>query len=195
MSRQTCPRCGSRNTAIIIWGEPVFSKELEQQLNNNEVVLGGCCITEVDPTHHCNQCKKDFGVPTTILEMKTNEINFNVGGFFNGYSSLSGIKDLEVATLTYMPPFHKNEEEKLKLNITGEEWSTFVHDIYSCYVADWENRYDNELILDGVQWSLDIKYFDGNSLKIYGSNMFSPYWDKLMVVYKKYLKKYFHIQA
>ena len=66
-----CPYCGSRNTARIFYGMPLFTKELQDKLDAGRVVLGGCCLTgaetedgewvSVDPTHHCNNCKKDFG--------------------------------------------------------------------------------------------------------------------------------------
>ncbi len=64
MARRICPRCGSRNTATILRGMPAWSPELQEKMDKGEVVLGGCCITDCDPTHHCNKCEKDFSKPT-----------------------------------------------------------------------------------------------------------------------------------
>lgn len=61
MTRRICPSCGSRNTAKILWGMPAYSEELEEELRNNEIILGGCCISDNDPSYHCNECLKDFG--------------------------------------------------------------------------------------------------------------------------------------
>jgi hypothetical protein len=61
MKREKCPHCGSGNTAMILWGMPPYSEELKVQLKRKEIVLGGCCVSDNDPSHHCNTCKKDFG--------------------------------------------------------------------------------------------------------------------------------------
>ena len=62
-----CPKCGSRRVAPILYGMPAFSEEMEQQLNEEKLYLGGCCISGIDPTYHCFQCKKDVGAPPILL--------------------------------------------------------------------------------------------------------------------------------
>lgn len=66
-----CPRCGSIDTARIQYGMPAFTEELQEKMAAGKVFLGGCCIdgaytedgewVSIDPTNHCNNCKKDFG--------------------------------------------------------------------------------------------------------------------------------------
>ena len=51
-----CPHCGSAPVAEILYGFPNFNDELEQKLNANEIVLGGCCISGDDPEWQCPQC-------------------------------------------------------------------------------------------------------------------------------------------
>lgn len=92
MPRRICLRCGSNNTASIFWGMPAFDEELQKKLDNKEIVLGGCCITDCDPTHHCNKCKKDFSAPTTEAETETTKVRFSVGGYFDGYPVITVIK-------------------------------------------------------------------------------------------------------
>ena len=59
--RPICPSCGSGNIARILWGKPLFTKELEEQLERKEVVLGGCCPDGTDPAWSCNDCQTRFG--------------------------------------------------------------------------------------------------------------------------------------
>jgi hypothetical protein len=51
-----CPECGSEKIARILYGLPSFSESLRKRLENNEVVLGGCCITVNDPSWKCVHC-------------------------------------------------------------------------------------------------------------------------------------------
>ena len=44
-----CPECGSIRIADILYGLPVWSQKLDEDLKVGKLVLGGCCITEDDP--------------------------------------------------------------------------------------------------------------------------------------------------
>ena len=46
-----CPACGSPRIATILYGLPSEPVEDEEQF-----VLGGCCITGFDPTWRCLEC-------------------------------------------------------------------------------------------------------------------------------------------
>ncbi len=59
--RPKCPQCGSSNVAEILWGMPVLTEELERELNEGRIVLGGCCVDVDDPDWHCNDCECEFG--------------------------------------------------------------------------------------------------------------------------------------
>jgi hypothetical protein len=52
-----CPGCGAKNTAFIQYGLPNFDKSLEQDLDKDLIVLGGCDIFEDNPKFQCNECK------------------------------------------------------------------------------------------------------------------------------------------
>ena len=61
MVKQTCPYCGSQNIAEYLYGYPdLDDDELEKQIENKEVILGGCIITDDNPSFHCNDCGMDF---------------------------------------------------------------------------------------------------------------------------------------
>lgn len=56
----TCPACGSKKIADILWGYPGYSEEMEKQIEEGKLVLGGCCITDHDATWQCVDCGADI---------------------------------------------------------------------------------------------------------------------------------------
>lgn len=56
MKKPKCTKCGSTNTAEILWGYPVGTPELDKALEERTIVLGGCCVGPDDPTWKCNEC-------------------------------------------------------------------------------------------------------------------------------------------
>ena len=151
MPRRICPRCGSRNTASILWGMPAMDDELQKKLDNKEMILGGCCITGNDPSHHCNACKKKLGVPTQEKERQTIKVHFYIGGYFDGYPKITLIKTPEGALAEYIPP-PISEDKPSSRKMSADEWSHFVHDLYRCHITDWKRRYVDPDTLDGTQW-------------------------------------------
>jgi len=55
-----CPACGSGRIATILWGYPAFSEELHHDLAEGRLTLGGCCVTDDDPTWQCTDCETEF---------------------------------------------------------------------------------------------------------------------------------------
>lgn len=55
-----CPKCGSENIALIIWGDPVYCDGLIQDIDEGRVHIGGCCVTGDNPEWHCNDCEEEF---------------------------------------------------------------------------------------------------------------------------------------
>lgn len=39
---------------------PAFSEDLERDLEEGRIVLGGCVISIENPRWHCNECSMDF---------------------------------------------------------------------------------------------------------------------------------------
>jgi hypothetical protein len=56
MAEIVCPNCGSSRVARIMYGYPPPSRELEKEMDEERLVLGGCIVTGEDPTHYCNSC-------------------------------------------------------------------------------------------------------------------------------------------
>lgn len=57
----SCPSCGSDNIAMILYGLPGMTEELEKALANKELTLGGCMIHDEAPQWVCNGCNLKFG--------------------------------------------------------------------------------------------------------------------------------------
>lgn len=53
---EKCPSCGSDKIAGILYGFPEYSPELESDLQEGRVVLGGCCVSDDDPEWGCTNC-------------------------------------------------------------------------------------------------------------------------------------------
>ena len=55
-----CPACGSKNTAIIMYGLPDFSPDLMKEIKLSKTKLGGCCHRNDSPDFVCNDCGKEW---------------------------------------------------------------------------------------------------------------------------------------
>lgn len=53
---KNCPKCGSGRIADILYGLPAFSEELQKDLDEGRVVLGGCCVSGGEPEWECGDC-------------------------------------------------------------------------------------------------------------------------------------------
>jgi len=54
-----CPTCGSKRVRSIVYGYP--GPELARDAENGPVVLGGCCVSEANPTRACLDCGHCWG--------------------------------------------------------------------------------------------------------------------------------------
>lgn len=80
MPKKKCPACGSTETVKILYGMPTY--EAFQAAERGEIALGGCCVTEWDPSRHCKKCGQDFGGGDLLEFYDINSFEFFVGGFF-----------------------------------------------------------------------------------------------------------------
>ncbi len=55
-----CPKCNKTKVAQIMYGMPAMSEELERQLEEDSVVLAGCCVEGENPRYRCRWCKTEF---------------------------------------------------------------------------------------------------------------------------------------
>jgi len=58
MPKVRCHKCGSTHISKYVYGMPNLEMiELEKK---GTIKFGGCCITNNQPTHYCNECKNDL---------------------------------------------------------------------------------------------------------------------------------------
>ena len=51
-----CPKCGGPDIAMILYGLPQMSKDLEKKVKDKKIVFGGCVVSKNDPELECNDC-------------------------------------------------------------------------------------------------------------------------------------------
>ncbi len=192
-----CPRCGSRNTAEILYGMPAYTEDLQKKLDSKKVVLGGCCITGMDPKYHCNDCGQDFGTPPVFFCDNGTEtdlgaiksIYFSDGGFFGGYQSIlieAGKEEISIDVGDSMRP----ESFKHHMTMSPDDWFKLVDALYNkLYLHEWKHSFDDPAVMDGEQWELEIRLTDDSKITYSGSNAFPPYWEELKALFEPYFKK------
>ncbi len=59
--KRNCPKCGSDKVIPIVYGDIDGSLEVMQQIKNEEIDPGGCCVDEESPKWKCRDCNESFG--------------------------------------------------------------------------------------------------------------------------------------
>lgn len=200
MPKKKCPACGSTETVKILYGMPTY--EAFQASERGEIALGGCCVTENDPSRHCNNCGQDFGGRDLLEFYDIDSFEFFVGGFFgtshyiyiNGKRKNKIIKYAEVPGGIFVdlkhPKTNPNDclEALIKeILLTDIQWLEFLHELKGLEISCWKDEYVINDICDGTQWSLIIKLPSGKKINKYGSNEYPPYWKKFIKVLSKYI--------
>ena len=56
-----CPKCNSKNVAWIFWGYPADMDWYIKAKKDEEIVGGGCLVSNNDPKCQCNDCYHRWG--------------------------------------------------------------------------------------------------------------------------------------
>jgi len=105
-------------------------------------------------------------------------IEFTIGGYFGGHTTYrlafnpEGAELIQVHSLGNPEPsvgkvYSKQEADDLRANFAA------IHTEY------WNADYSNPCICDGEQWSLNVRYADGNMTSSSGSNAYPENWNAL----------------
>ena len=57
---QKCPKCVSVRIARYLYGMPMFSDQLQADLDAGKIILGGCELTGDDPAWKCLECETEI---------------------------------------------------------------------------------------------------------------------------------------
>src|SRR5688572_11192666 len=80
MNKIRCPHCGKNDAAEILYGLP--GPEAMEMAGRGEVVLGGCVVTDDDPTHECRSCGSLWA---TSQDAKTSPITDLFAEYFSNW--------------------------------------------------------------------------------------------------------------
>ena len=179
MTRIRCPHCG-HETAKIIYGMPQMTDQLQKDIDEHKVYLAGCERMIPPPSRYCFHCKQ--GVCYTFFpveEKETMKIEFEIGGFHQGYKKLVVENNGNSYDAKYYAPFLSTDYPSKTISLTSDQYKKFVHRIYMTYIKEWNEFYDNPNILDGTSWQLTISC--GNYQRDWnGNNAYPPLWNRFL---------------
>ena len=115
---------------------------------------------------------------TKKISKKPSVLKFSLGGFSQGTTGIELVGKEITRGFQY---------KEVLCSPTQEEWDIFLKALNTHNVWNWEEYYMNPDILDGTQWSLEIK---AGSLKVKsgGSNEYPPEFDGLIQAIHDLLK-------
>ncbi len=123
-----------------------WTPELEYDLNSKKIILGGCCLSNNDQFYHNN----GIFYPTGQEELQTIYFEFEIGGFFGGYPRIEVERTSDAITAKYYPP-SAGSEEAICIELSADEFMTYIHKVYSKYLLEWKEEYVFPGVLDGTQ--------------------------------------------
>ena len=202
MPKRKCPACGTTNTVKIVYGMPTH--EAFEAVERGELLLGGCCVSDTDPTIHCKECGQNFGEKLLLPLSEITSFEFFVGGYFgtshfvyvDGKRKNKLMRYAKTSEGMFADLKHPKNEINFhpdilikEISITSEQWFDFIEELVSLEIAFWKDKYYDNEICDGTQWELIVKLSNRNKIVKSGSNKYPPYWNKFMKTLKKYINE------
>ena len=200
-----CPYCGSVNTAEYIYGLPAFDEKMQRKIDEGKWVLGGCKrygweingkYVDTMPERKCNDCKKDIcAAPVLVTPKKetvedyrdiVTSIMFYVGSFGEGYTRITIRKNDEGASVKIVNTV-EYEDHPVERQISHAKWQEIVNALYcQMYIHEWKKSFVDPDVVEGTEWSLEIRLTGRRERTYYGSNAYPPYWDRLLEVFGEF---------
>lgn len=117
---------------------------------------------------------KDKEFNDRLKDLESIEIYY--GGYFQGGKqwmiSFDGSRIVVDSILRRMPDFEQSSLELPRFDDIKR--AGFLRELLNLHMGEWKKEYYDPGVLDGTQWSVDIRYTDGKKRHFSGSNMF-PY--------------------
>lgn len=178
MTRIRCPHCG-QETAKVIYGFPEITPNLQEDIDKQRIYLAGCEKTIPPQNRYCFHCKEyvcqNF---LPVDEANTTCVEFEIGGFHEGYQKIVVKKKNNRYIAAYSDSIGSLECET-SIDLAEKEYKKFIHKVYMSYIKEWDERYDDLDICDGITWSIVIK--QGRSRQEWsGINKYPPLWNRFI---------------
>lgn len=178
LARIKCPHCG-HETAKIIYGMPEMTEQLQKDIDDHKIYLVGCEKMIPPPSRYCFHCKQGVCYRFyPVEERETTKIEFEIGGFFQGFKKLVVENDGNSYNAKYYALF-PSDEPSITICLSSGQYKKFVHRIYMSYVKEWDEFYDDPSILDGTSWKITIAYGDYKR-EWSGNNAYPPLWNRFI---------------
>jgi len=167
------------------------------ELDNSEIISHPSYQVRIDMTRQYIEHSKKYlieqgGVYTpNKLELKSQQfdndlkhvncIEIEYGGFCGG-SEIRTLKKWDNLIIVERK-FYNGACDDGKSLYNDLTWSELLDMLSDLHIGEWEKTYDDPLILDGTQWSLDLEYDqDIKKRHYYGSNMFPYNFDDFLSI-------------
>lgn len=167
-----CPRCGSINTAKILYGEP----SIDYMDNPQPIVLGGCVVGINSPSTCCLSCDYRWGGKSTRFLSDMTLFQAKVGGYFGPSYSL--VLDPAKGTITYQYAKDGSIIDVQTKPLTTDVWSKLIKGLISCEFVDWLSEYITQGVMDGTSWGVEVGLPYGKSICKHGSNGYPGRWSQ-----------------
>ncbi len=196
MPKLKCPRCGSLKTVPIPYKEPSYG--MHEAERSEEAVLLGCLIEPgAPPTRACLGCKHQFRSGRLASLLQSDDFihfEFSIGGYF-GISHRMLIQSeksgclLKYGRNTPYPVFDELKKEDFEESpgtayfekpLSKSEWLRLAQKLDRCEIIEWKRKFYDKNIIDGTQWSIEIKIKGIRKIAICGSNAYPPTWNNFM---------------
>ena len=77
---------------------------------------------------------------------------------------------------TYKKGIYEINEAKRTLEIKKEIWFNFISNVIKLGIKSWEKNYNDPYVEDGEGWEINIRYCNGEIIKITGCNAYPKNW-------------------
>lgn len=126
----------------------------------------------------------------SVLEKKAAVFDSNIehissivvtyGGYFDGAERRTLTRDGDRIIVERLS---SRKEEPKSPFYEGMGWKDLMEELSNVHMGEWKSKYDNPNVLDGIQWSVDIKFDNGIKAKHYwGSNKFPYNFDRFLEI-------------
>lgn len=178
-----CVKCGSNNTAEYLFGMPKFDEQLEKDIADGKVKLGGCMVTDFDPKYHCNECDIDFGFSakrlcdgkfTDYIE-DTYYLEFGIS--YDNFLCVDDSKIIfEKKDDKYSVTILRNGKKYTK-EIKEKEFKYNISAFFEkAYILEWEDNCIREKSSINTRWNYVIKCEGMPTIENKGKDYFPPYF-------------------